>query len=90
MHWPFQVDEALRSNKWYQALPARQREVLALAAMDKERDPDIRFADIYHSANRYATSGQSRVPVVLPRSTMWDFTRGRLLVGCLSEIILLH
>ena len=67
-------------------MPSRQREVLALAAMDREKDEEpIRFADIYHSANRYATGPNAHVPVVLPRSTFWDFKRDRLILGDLDD-----
>ena len=40
----------------------------------------VEYADVYHSANRYAV-GSTMVPIVLPRSTLWSFGRGRLVLG---------
>lgn len=74
----------LASSRWFKSLPSRQREVLAVAAMDREKT-EIRFADIYHSANRFISSPQEYVPVILPRTTLWDFKRQRLLVSAVSQ-----
>ena len=82
IHWPFEIPPKLEQSAWFQTLPSRQREVLVLASKDRDRDPgSLRFADIYHSANRFATGPPSHVPVCLPRTTLWDFSRGRLLLG---------
>ena len=61
----------------------RAQEVVALAENDKINKPDecLRFADVYHSANRYATSSKDCTPVILPSSMIYDFERGRLLLG---------
>lgn len=56
-------------------------QVIAFAADEKYRlKKAIKFADVYHSANRYSTGGQS-LPVVLPRSITWSFQRQRPLLG---------
>ena len=49
----------------------------------------VEFADVYHSANRYAV-GSTMVPIVLPRSTLWSFRRGRLVLGRESMVIQGH
>lgn len=58
--------------------------MVGFAAHDRELGKDVRFADIYHSANRFATGG-SILPIVLPRSQIWCFDRNRLLLG--SELL---
>lgn len=40
----------------------------------------IDYADVYHSANRYATSSRD-LHIVLPRSISWAFQQNRLLHG---------
>ena len=57
-------------------------EVLAFVCDERGRQgrTEIQFCDIYHSCHRYAT-GTSMVPIVLPRSIMWSFSRQRLLLG---------
>ena len=40
----------------------------------------LRYADVYHSANRYGT-GERFIPISLPRSTLWNFERQRLILG---------
>ena len=65
-HWPIQAKPDLAQNEWYQTLPSRQREVLALASLDRDESMNgaphkrIRFADIYHSGNRFDFPGQQR------------------------------
>ena len=41
---------------------------------------ELNYADVYHSANRYG-SGKEQVPIVLPRSQLYSFLRGRLVLG---------
>lgn len=61
--------------------PGHVIQVIAFAADEKYRlKKAIKFADVYHSANRYSTGGQS-LPVVLPRSIAWSFQRQRPLLG---------
>ena len=47
----------------------------------------IQFADIYHSASRYG-HGDDLVPIILPRTQCWSFSRQRLLLG--SELLRLQ
>lgn len=62
---------------------------MILANMDRERDPSaLRFADLYHSAHRYLSSPPSHVPVVLPRTTLWDFEKSRLIVSSAAATII--
>ena len=56
---------------------------MTFAEHDALTQPDrkLRFADIYHSANRYAISGEDAIPILLPSSQMYDLKRQRLLLG---------
>ena len=58
-------------------------QVLGFVCDDKFRaKKKIGYCDIYHSANRYSCgSTASSCPIILPRSIMWSFTRGRPLLG---------
>ncbi|CAJ1392853.1 unnamed protein product, partial [Effrenium voratum] len=51
----------LTSSPWYEVLPARMREVLAFAELDRQKK-DFAYADIYHSAYRYSTGPQRHTP----------------------------
>lgn len=54
---------------------------MGFAADDRYRlHKELTYCDSYHSANRYGTGHQS-VPIVLPRSTLWSFSRQRLVLG---------
>ena len=57
--------------------------VLALADKDRETK-DVGFADVYHSASRYAVSPAGCVPIALPSSMLYSFERGRLILGALD------
>ena len=55
--------------------------VVAFAADERYRGKkDIQYVDAYHSANRYASSGELFF-IVLPRTTAWSFKKQRLLLG---------
>ena len=49
-------------------------------ASDDAKKKSLTYADIYHSATRYST-GFEQVPIVLPRSILWSFKRGRVVLG---------
>lgn len=67
-----------------------KRQVVGFAFDDRSRlGKDIDFADIYHSAHRYATTKSSH-PIVLPRGTVWSFKHGRLVLGRESMAIQGH
>lgn len=62
---------------------ARRRclQVVAFAADERYRlDRRVEYADVYHSANRYAVSA-GHFPIVLPRTIGWNFIRQRLVLG---------
>ena len=81
IQWPLQVPKVISASKWFDKMTPRTQEVIAFAADEKYRlKKAIKFADVYHSANRYSTGGQS-LPVVLPRSITWSFQRQRPLLG---------
>ena len=55
--------------------------VVAFANDDRTRGGrPINFADVYHSANRYSV-GTTSLPIVLPRSQVWCFSKGRVILG---------
>ncbi|CAK9057952.1 unnamed protein product [Durusdinium trenchii] len=58
LSYPVEVSERLAESPWVGTMPQRAREVLAFAEHDSLKRPEkeLRFADIYHSANRYAVS----------------------------------
>ena len=41
----------------------------------------ISFADVYHSASRYAVGQNNILPCLLPRTLAWSFQRNRILTG---------
>ena len=70
----------LEQRAWFNALPARQREIV-LFAENERTERHIRFCDIYHSAHRYIVSPPTHVPALLPSSVIFDLQRSRLLLG---------
>lgn len=86
VNWPLQTPDDLEKNEWFNTLPLREREVV-IFVMNKNKDnsstdePLVRFADLYHSANRTPMSSHDVVPTILPSGTVWDCKRGRLLLG---------
>ncbi|CAK9071761.1 unnamed protein product, partial [Durusdinium trenchii] len=59
----------------------RAKEVVGFAYDERTRmRKELNYADVYHSANRYG-SGKEQVPIVLPRSQLYSFLRGRLVLG---------
>lgn len=82
-----EVSERLAESPWVGTMPQRAREVLAFAEHDSLKRPEkeLRFADIYHSANRYAVSSGSCTPIILPSSLMFDMERRRYLLGRLQQ-----
>lgn len=79
--WPIApLHPEVTQSPWYETLPARMREVLALADHERAKK-DVAFADIYHSATRYNTGGKQHVPIVLPSSVLFSFERNRLVLG---------
>eukprot|EP00434_Breviolum_minutum_P030986 symbB.v1.2.027404.t1/scaffold2808.1/size69842/6 len=80
--WPLTVPPGLQKNSWFLTLTSREQEVVAFVLeKNKDKDPPIRFADLYHSANRTPVSTSDVVPTVLPSGTVWDFKNNRLLTG---------
>ncbi|CAK9032499.1 unnamed protein product [Durusdinium trenchii] len=85
MQWPIKIPHDLRDNDWFKTLPLREQEIVALVnASNENKEPyeKIRFADLYHSANRTPVSQRNVVPTVLPSGTVWDYERDRLHLGC--------
>ena len=83
LRFPLQPSIACGNSKWFATLKQRSKDVVTFAEHDALTQPDrkLRFADIYHSANRYAISGEDAIPILLPSSQMYDLKRQRLLLG---------
>lgn len=79
--WPLHIEPSLAGSPWFKVLTDRTKEVVGFAHDEVSRmGRCIEFADVYHSANRYST-GQTTLPIVLPRSQVWSLKRNRLLLG---------
>lgn len=59
------------------------KDILAFVEQEQQASPnkDVRFADIYHSANRYALGSSSCLPIILPSTVLYDLERQRLVLG---------
>lgn len=86
--WPLKIPEPIKTSPWFGVLTDRAKEVVGFAEDERSRmGRPIQFADIYHSANRYG-HGDDLVPIILPRTQCWSFSRQRLLLG--SELLRLQ
>ena len=62
-------------------------QVLSFAALEREKGPrEIEFVDIYHSATRYNTGPAAHIPIALPSSVIFSFSRNRIIIGVLSSL----
>ncbi|CAL1159882.1 unnamed protein product [Cladocopium goreaui] len=88
IQWPLTVPDELSKSEWFSTLNAREQEVYLFVLNESTtltqsgRQP-IRFADIYHSANRTPVSAADVLPTILPGTKMIDLQSNakRLLLG---------
>ncbi|CAK9036150.1 Uncharacterized protein SCF082_LOCUS21614 [Durusdinium trenchii] len=57
IQWPVEIPASVKDSPWFQVLTERAQEVVGFCCDERERlGRAIDYADVYHSANRFASS----------------------------------